>query len=96
MARAEAARAEQAAAEANQGVTVEEARVEDRLRTADAVDPDVNTRTDDYRPTEPGTHAATDRDDVSAHTTGTTTGETTGETILEPQREDTRYRSDPA
>ena len=52
----------------------------------------MDTRTDDYRPTEPGTHAATDREDVSAHSTG----ETTGETVLDPQREDTRYRSDPA
>jgi len=87
VARAEAARAEQAAAEANQGVTVEEARVEDRLRTADRVDPDVDTRTEDYRPTAPGTHTATDGDDVIGHTSG--------ETTLDPQREDPRYRSDP-
>ena len=53
VARAEAARAEQDAAQAQQGVHVEEARVEDRVRTADDVDPDVDTRSDDYRPDAP-------------------------------------------
>ena len=53
MARAEAARAEQDAAQAQQGVQVEEARVEDRVRAADDVDPDVDTRSDDYRPDDP-------------------------------------------
>ncbi len=82
VARAEAARAEQAAAEANQGVTVEEARVEDRLRTADHVDPDVDTRTDDYRPTEPRrrTPRPTGEDVTGPRRPATTFGETTGET----------------
>ena len=75
-------------------MTVEEARVEDRLRTADHVDPDVDTRTDDYRPTEPGDarrRTETDGRDADRHDHGT--GETN---TLDPQREDTRYRSDPA
>jgi type II secretory pathway pseudopilin PulG len=57
VARAEAARAEQDAAQAQQGVHVEEARVEDRVRTADQVDPDVDTRAEDYRPDAPTTTA---------------------------------------
>ena len=55
VARAEAERAEQEAARAEQGVQYEEARVEDRLRDADSIDPDVDTRTEDYRPGEPTT-----------------------------------------
>jgi len=58
VARAEAARAEEAALQAQQGVQVEEARVEDQVRAADRVDPDVDTRSDDYRPTTPTTGAA--------------------------------------
>jgi len=57
VARAEAARAEQDAAQAQQGVHVEEARVEDRVRTADDVDPDVDTRSEDYHPDAPTTTA---------------------------------------
>ena len=57
VARAEAARAEQDAAQAQQGVQVEEARVEDRVRTADDVDPDVDTRSEDYHPDAPTTTA---------------------------------------
>jgi FtsZ-interacting cell division protein ZipA len=53
VARAEAARAEEAALQAQQGVQVEEARVEDHVRAADRVDPDVDTRSDEYRPTTP-------------------------------------------
>ncbi len=88
VARAEAARAEQAATDAQQGVQVEEARVEDRLRTADQVDPDVDTRTDDYRPGAGTTDEAATRE---------TTGETRSVDEVEPSRvrEDTRYRSDP-
>ena len=59
VARAEAARAEQDAAQAQQGVQVEEARVEDRVRTADHVDPDVDTRSEDY---PPGAHDDGSRD----------------------------------
>ena len=55
VARAEAARAEQDAARAQQGVQVEEARVEDRVRAADSVDPDVDTGAEDYRPRSPRT-----------------------------------------
>lgn len=54
VARAEAERAEQRAAEARQGLQVEEARQEDVLRRADAIDPDVDHRTDGYRPGEAG------------------------------------------
>ncbi|GAA1776150.1 hypothetical protein GCM10009795_022760 [Nocardioides hankookensis] len=50
VARAEAERAEQDAAQARQGLHVEEARQEDSLRAADAIDPDVDHRADDYRP----------------------------------------------
>ena len=66
VARAEAARAEQDAAQAQQGVQVEEARVEDRVRTADDVDPDVDTRAEDYQPRRPHDDGSRDRrrDDV--------------------------------
>ena len=57
VARAEAARAEEEAARAQQGMQVEEARVEDRVRTADHIDPDVDTRSEDYRPEAPPTTA---------------------------------------
>jgi hypothetical protein len=55
VARAEAERAEQEAARSRDAVSYEEARVEDRVRTADGLDPDVDTRAADYRPTEPTT-----------------------------------------
>jgi prolyl-tRNA synthetase len=38
------------AAAAEQGHDVEQARYEDKLREADKVDPDVNTRSQDYQP----------------------------------------------
>jgi hypothetical protein len=105
VARAEAERAEQAARDAHQGVTVEEARVEDRLRTADRVDPDVDHRSEGYNPTAPS--ATTDG---STATTGTTTGTTSGASATaagEPtatdasgrpldDAADTRHRTDPA
>jgi ABC-type Na+ efflux pump permease subunit len=50
VARAEAERAEQQATEAKRGLQFDEARREDALREADAVDPDVDHRSDDYRP----------------------------------------------
>ena len=59
VARAEAERAEQDASLAQQGVVQEEARVEDRLREADRVDPDVDTRSEEYRPGEPTTSPET-------------------------------------
>jgi cytoskeletal protein RodZ len=98
VARAEAARAEQAAAEANQGVTVEEARVEDRLRTADRVDPDVDTRAEDYRPGETGTTGGTTYADPDDHTATDVTGrplDDSSSTSADPAHRDDRYRSDP-
>lgn len=50
VARAEADRAEQQAAEARLAADVEEARQEDSLRAADTLDPDVDHRADGYRP----------------------------------------------
>jgi FtsZ-interacting cell division protein ZipA len=83
VARAEAARAEEAALQAQQGVQVEEARVEDQVRAADRVDPDVDTRSDDYRPTTPATGTTTG----STTSTGTTYDDTVaGEhTIDDPE-----------
>jgi septal ring factor EnvC (AmiA/AmiB activator) len=54
IARGEAERAEQRAAEARQGMHVEEARQEDVLRKADALDPDVDHRADGYQPGSTG------------------------------------------
>ena len=59
--------------QAQQGVQVEEARVEDQVRAADRVDPDVDTRSDEYRPTtpddprdrRPDAYADRDRPDVT-------------------------------
>jgi FtsZ-interacting cell division protein ZipA len=58
IARVEAERAEAEAAEARRVLDMDRARHEDRLREADAIDPDVDHRADDY---EPGTgqHRAT-------------------------------------
>jgi FtsZ-interacting cell division protein ZipA len=53
VARAEAERAELRANEAQQGAQVDQARQEDALREADRLDPDVDHRADDYRPTTP-------------------------------------------
>ena len=55
-ARAEAERAEQQAAEAARARDMEHATHEDRIREADRIDPDVDTRSPDYVPsTQPGT-----------------------------------------
>lgn len=68
IARAEAERAEREAAEAQRVLDMDRARQEDRLREADALDPDVDHRADDYEPTldhpeiraeEPGRHRTT-------------------------------------
>ena len=66
IARAEAARAQERAAEARQGTQVEEAIVEDRVREADRIDPDVDTRSDEYTPQTPaaGESVADDPDDA--------------------------------
>jgi hypothetical protein len=50
LARAEADRAAERAATAAQGHQVEQASYEDKLREADRVDPDVNTKSADYEP----------------------------------------------
>lgn len=49
-ARLEAERADARAAEAQQGLQVDEARFEDQVREADRIDPDVDHRADEYRP----------------------------------------------
>ena len=79
--RVEAERAEAAAAEARQAHLQEHARVEDQVREADRVDPDVDHRADDYHP---GT--------TTTGTTGATTATgTTGNTGTDP-----RVAEDPA
>lgn len=50
LAKAEAARAEERAARAHQSHQVDQAAYEDKLRTADKLDPEVNTRAKDYEP----------------------------------------------
>lgn len=50
LARAEAERAEARASTAEQSHQVEQAGYEDKLRQADRLDPDVNTRAKDYEP----------------------------------------------
>jgi hypothetical protein len=52
--RVEAERAEQRSVEAQRELQVEEARQEDTWRAADAVDPDVDTHADGYRPGSAG------------------------------------------
>jgi hypothetical protein len=88
-------------------VQVEEARVEDQVRAADRVDPDVDTRSDDYRPAAPTTPTATDTtydDTVTGENTSTDPessrwGRSTDETeTVDPahEQESTRRRTDPA
>lgn len=98
VARAEAARAEQAAAEARQGVDVEEARVEDRLRTADRVDPDVDHRAEDYRPTAPTSETTSTHLDPDDHTATDVSGRPLddGTTSTDGTVTDSRHRADPA
>jgi FtsZ-interacting cell division protein ZipA len=50
VARAEAERADQEAAEARRKLEMDQAVQEDRLREADRIDPDVDYRADDYEP----------------------------------------------
>lgn len=52
-ARREAETAEAAAAQAGLGLHQEQARVEDQVRAADRIDPDVNHRASDYTPATP-------------------------------------------
>lgn len=58
--RLEAERAEAKAAEARREQAAEQAAMEDQVRAADRVDPDVNHRAKDYAPQSPTTH---DRDE---------------------------------
>lgn len=50
LAKAEAARAQERAAAADQAHQVDQAAYEDKVRTADQVDPDVDTKSEDYQP----------------------------------------------
>lgn len=58
-ARLEAEQARERAEAAQQRVLVDEAHQEDRIREADRLDPDVDTRADDYVPQEPTPAPAT-------------------------------------
>ena len=88
-ARLEAEKAQARAAEAQQGVQVEEARQEDRLREADRIDPDVDTRADDYDPSPgpPERRPATSRTTLGAPATATET--TADADPATPRRSDT-------
>jgi len=68
-ARLEAERAQQQAREAEVAATQQQAVTEDKLRTADAVDPRVDTSSTDYAP-EHGTGTTTDPADGSARHRG--------------------------
>jgi hypothetical protein len=97
VARAEAERAEQDAARAQQGVQYEEARIEDRVRTADQVDPDVDTRDDDYRPdalgpNETGTAGGTTYADPDDRTATDVTGRPLDESDTDPEDPVHRHR----
>lgn len=73
-ARLEAERAERQARDAQVAATQQQAVHEDRLRTADEVDPRVDTRSDEYRPGA-GTHdpdTVLDADDPRRDDTGGT------------------------
>jgi predicted Holliday junction resolvase-like endonuclease len=77
-ARVEAERAERQAREAQVAATQQQAVHEDRLRTADEVDPHVDTRSDDYAP-------------GSTTATGTSTPASDPDTVLDaddPRRTD--------
>jgi FtsZ-interacting cell division protein ZipA len=89
LARAEADRAAERAAAAEQGHQVEQATYEDKLREADRVDPDVNTKSADYEPsvwndqsTADGSTSASVDDPSGSHRAGpdatTTSEDTTG------------------
>ena len=68
-ARLEAERAQQEAREAEVAATQQQAVTEDKMRTADAVDPRVDTSSTDYTP-DPSTDAGTDPADGSARHRG--------------------------
>jgi FtsZ-interacting cell division protein ZipA len=101
LAQAEAERAEEHAATAEQGHRVEQASYENKLREADRLDPDVDHRSSDYEPdvwndqrSEPVTpprHVASPEDTSVAQRTEDPEAEaaarTAGETETEPRRE---------
>jgi FtsZ-interacting cell division protein ZipA len=76
VAKQRAEEAEQQAEAAREGLAHDEARREDLLREADRVDPSVDHRADDYRPTPPatsgGAHAGEPTDESGL---GTASGE---------------------
>jgi hypothetical protein len=86
-ARAEAEAAQNRAAQAQQGAAMDEAVVEDRVREADRIDPDVDHQADDYRPETPtarGDAATSDglgrRDQAADQTTSPTTATSSSST----------------
>jgi hypothetical protein len=84
VARAEAERAEQEALRARQGADYEQAKVEDRVREADRLDPDVDTRSADYRPGEPTTAPETGGGTTYADPDDRTATDVTGRPLDEP------------
>ena len=78
VARLEAERAAREAHDAKVAATQQEAVHEDRLRTADEVDPRVDTRSDDHDSTTGTTHTESvrDADTTWSDDQGTTTGDT--------------------
>lgn len=70
--RVEAEKAEAVAAEAHRDLAVEQAQVEDQVRLADRVDPDVDHRAKDYTPQSPTT-ATSHPEGAIAHDDGTYT-----------------------
>ena len=78
LAKAEAQRAEERAARAQQSHQVDQAEYEDKLRTADKLDPGVNTRAQDYEPDvwndeRSGSAAVSEPGAPTSSTTGETT-----------------------
>ena len=61
-ARTEAQQAKARATQAERGAAMDEATVEDRVREADRVDPDVDHRAEDYEPEAPAPPARTEPD----------------------------------
>lgn len=105
--RAEAERAEASAAEARQGAEVERAEYEDKVRTADRLDPDVDHKASDYEPQplgEPGHDGQTPVAEVneasgqqpSSATAPEPDGETQAEQPPLDRDYDTRVPADPA
>jgi len=73
-ARLEAERTQREADAAKTALAQEEAAREDRIREADRLDPSVNHKADDYRPTYPDTGEGTDTIDTTEAGTGTAGG----------------------